>query len=52
MRNAFIDVAQLERAVAADFQLPALTSCTVIGHAFNDTYLLKPRRAALSAASI
>ncbi len=27
-------------AVAEDFGLPALTSCTLVGRAFNDTYLL------------
>lgn len=41
MRNVLIDVEQMERAVATDFRLPALTSCTLIGHAFNDTYLLR-----------
>lgn len=32
---------ELERAVATDYRFPTLTSCSLIGHAFNDTYLLR-----------
>ena len=43
-RNALIEPDVVAAAVAKDFGLPALTSCTLVGRAFNDTYLLRTDR--------
>jgi len=43
-RNALIGPDEVADAVAVDFGLPALTSCALVGRAFNDTYLLRTDR--------
>ena len=41
LRNALIEPDEVAAAVAKDFGLPTSTSCTLVGRAFNDTYLVR-----------